>query len=102
MQCQMSYPVWGQVLLTELQPLICPVMQILWPQLQLPFSSDCHETSRTLLPLSGPGCSKLMKLSVNVLLKFQKLIFDNGQYFLVKKNVKNLALQKLFSFFQQK
>ena len=77
----MSYPVLGQVLLTELQPLICPVMQILWPLLQLPFSSDSHETSRMLLPLSGSGCPKLMKLSVNVLLKFQKLIFDNGQYF---------------------
>ena len=33
----------------------------------------------------GPGCSKLTTSLVNVLLKFQKLILQICQYFLMKK-----------------
>ena len=34
---------------------------------------------------SGPGCSKLTTSLVNVSLKFQTLITEIGQYFLLKK-----------------
>ena len=49
----------------------------------------------------GPSCSKLTTLLVNVSLKFQTLISRICQYFLLKK-CENFAVQKLFSFFQQK
>ena len=52
--------------------------------------------------ISGSGCSKLMTLLVNVLLKLQSLISYICQYFLSKKYEKLLILQKLHSFFQQK
>ena len=42
---------------------------------------------------SGPGCSKLTMSLVNMSLKFQTLISQIHQYFLLKK---------LLSFFQQK
>ena len=51
---------------------------------------------------SGPGCSKLMTSLVNVSLKFLTLISEICQYFLSKKCEKAFAVQKLFSFFQQK
>ena len=44
---------------------------------------------------SGPGCSKLMMSLVKVSLKFQTLISEICQYFLLKK------CEKLLSFFQQ-
>ena len=44
---------------------------------------------------AGPGCSKLKTSLVNVLLKFQMLIFQIQQIFLLKKC-------ELLSFFQQK
>ena len=44
----------------------------------------------------GPSCSKLMTWLVNVWLKFQMLISQICQYFLLKK------CEKLLSFFQQK
>ena len=65
---------------------------------------------------SGPGCSKLTTSLVNVSLKFQTLISQILQYFLLK-NVRSFciakvsllhcksfafALQKLLSFLQQK
>ena len=52
----------------------------------------------------GPGSSKLTTSLVNMSLKFQTLISPVPQYFWLKKNVKSfcIALQKLFSFFQQK
>ena len=50
--------------------------------------------------MSGPDCSKLTTSLVNVLLKFQTLISNIRQYFLLKKCEK--LLQKLLSFFQQK
>ena len=51
---------------------------------------------------SGPGCSKLTTSLVNVSLKFEQLISQICQYFLLKKMRKAFALQKLLSFFQQK
>ena len=48
----------------------------------------------------GPSCSKLTTLLVNISLKFQMLISENSQYFLLKQCEK--LLQKLLSFFQQK
>ena len=50
---------------------------------------------------TGPGCSKLAMSLVNETLKFQTLISQICQYFLMKKCEK-LAVQKLLSFFQQK
>ena len=47
---------------------------------------------------SGPGCSKLTLSVVNVSLKFQNLISEICQYFLLKNCEKLLH----FSFFQQK
>ena len=44
----------------------------------------------------GPGCSKLTTSLVNQTLKFQTLISQMCQYFLLKKR------EKLLSFFQQK
>ena len=46
--------------------------------------------------IPGPGCSKLTTSLVNVSLKFQMLISQIHQYFLLKK------CEKLLSFFQQK
>ena len=45
---------------------------------------------------SGPGCSKLTKALVNEMLKFQMLIPQICQFFLLK------TVQKLLSFCQQK
>ena len=36
-------------------------------------------------PTSGPSCSKLTTLLVNVSLKFQTAISEIGQYFLLQK-----------------
>ena len=47
---------------------------------------------------SGPGCSELMTSLDNVALKYQTLISETCQYFLLKKCEKLLLL----SFFQQK
>ena len=44
----------------------------------------------------GPACSKLTTSLVKVSLKFQKLLSQIRQYFLLKK------CEKLLSFFQQK
>ena len=49
-----------------------------------------------------PGCSKLTTSLVNETLKFQTFISQRCQYFLLKKNVKAFAVQKLLSFFQPK
>ena len=50
----------------------------------------------SLFGISRPGCSKLMTSLVNDSLKFQTLISQIGQYFLLKK------CEKLLSFFLQK
>ena len=45
---------------------------------------------------SGPGCSKLTMLLVNVSLTFQMLILEICQYFLLK-NVRSSAKALIFS-----
>ena len=52
--------------------------------------------------LSGPGCSKLMMSLVNVSLKFQMLISEMCQYFLLKKCVKLLQCKSFSHFFNKK
>ena len=51
---------------------------------------------------SGPGCSKLTTSLVNVSLKFQTLISQICQYFLLKKCEKLLQCKSLSHFFQEK
>ena len=50
----------------------------------------------------GPSCSKLMTMLVNVLLKFQTLISNICQNFLLKKCEKLLQCISFFHFFNQK
>ena len=49
--------------------------------------------------IPGPGCSKLTTSLVNVSLKFQMLISQIHQYFLLKKMREAFAVQKLLLFF---
>ena len=58
-------------------------------------STDIEQTS-------VPGCLKLTTSLVNVSLKFQTVISEICQYFLLKKMPEAFALQKLFAFLQQK
>ena len=51
---------------------------------------------------SGPGCSKLTTSLVNISLKFQMLISQICQYFLLKKWEKLLQWKSFSHFFQQK
>ena len=51
---------------------------------------------------SGPGCSKLTTLLVNVSLKFQTLISEICQYFLSKKCEKLLQCKSFSHFFDKK
>ena len=51
---------------------------------------------------SGPSCSKLMTSLVNVSLKFQTLIFQICQYFLLKKYQKLLHCKSFSHFFNKK
>ena len=60
------------------------LFEVFWLQVSFP------KSKRT-----GPGCSKLTTL-VNISLKFQMLIFEIQQNFLLKK------CENLLSFFQQK
>ena len=55
-----------------------------------------------MLKTSGAGCSKLTTSLVNVSLKFQTLISNICQYFLLQKCEKLFAVQKLLSFFSTK
>ena len=52
-----------------------------------PFQTDCDRSkmSFSILPSPGPGCSNLTTSLVNVSLKFQTLISEIWQYFLLKK-----------------
>ena len=50
----------------------------------------------------GAGCSKLTTSLVNVSLKFQMLISEIYQYFLLEKCEKLLQCKCFFHFFQQK
>ena len=51
---------------------------------------------------SGPGCSKLTTLLVNVSLKFQTLISRIHLYFLLKKSEKLLHCKSFSHFFSKK
>ena len=51
---------------------------------------------------TGPGCSKLTTSLVNVSLKFQMLISNICQYFLVKKCEKLLQCKSFSHFFNKK
>ena len=51
---------------------------------------------------SGPGCSKLTTSLVNVSLKFQTLISEIWQYFLLKKYEKLLQCKSFSHFFNKK
>ena len=55
----------------------------------------------TLASKSGPGCSKLTISLVNVSLKFQTLISQICQYFLLKKCVKLLQCKSVSYFFNK-
>ena len=50
----------------------------------------------------GPGCSKLMTSLVNISLKFQMLISEIHQYFLLKNCEKLLQCNSFSHFFQKK
>ena len=50
---------------------------------------------------SGPSCSKLMTLLVNISLNFQKLISQIYQYFLLKKCEKLLQCKSFSHFFNK-
>ena len=50
----------------------------------------------------GPGCSKLTTSLVNVWLKFQTVISQIRQYFLLKKCEKLLQCKSFSHFFRQK
>ena len=52
--------------------------------------------------ISGPSCSKLTTSLVNVSLKFQMLISEIYQYFLLKKSEKLLHCKSFSHFFNKK
>ena len=56
----------------------------------------------TILRKTGPGCSKLTTSLVNVSLKFQTLISEICQYFLLKKCEKLLQCKSFSHFFNKK
>ena len=64
-----------------------------------------HIVKDTVIKLhyqSGPGCSKLTTSLVNVSLKFQMLISEICQYFLLKKCEKLLQCKSFSHFFNKK
>ena len=62
-------------------------------QTVLPFHLVCH---------SGPSCSKLTTLLVNISLKFQALISEICQYFFLKKCEKLFQCKSFYHFFSTK
>ena len=57
---------------------------------------------KTNISYPGPGCSKLTTSLVNVSLKFQTLISQICQYFLLKKCEKLLHCKSFSQFFNKK
>ena len=55
-----------------------------------------------IITISGPGCSKLTTSLVNVALKFQTIIPEIRQYFLLKKCEKLLHCKSFSHFFNKK
>ena len=66
-----------------------------------PKSSFGNQTKQCM-PRSGPGCSKLTTSLVNEILKFQMLISQTCQYFLLKKCEKLLHCKSFSHFFNKK
>ena len=62
---------------------------------------DNMQPGKTLYS-TGPGCSKLMKSLVNLSLKFQTLISQICQYFLLKKCEKLMQCKSFSHFFSEK
>ena len=60
------------------------------------------QTASSAYDRSGPGCSKLTTSLVNVSLKFQMLISQKHQYFLLKKCEKLLQCKSFFLIFATK
>ena len=58
-------------------------------------------TLNSLIWNSGPGCSKLTVLLVNVLLKFLTLIYEIHQYYLLKICEKLLECKSFSHFFNK-
>ena len=62
-----------------------------------------QELSRVqMFKTTAPGCSKLRMLLVNISLKFQMLISNTCQYFLLKKCEKLLHCKSFSHFFNKK
>ena len=64
--------------------------------------SFCQFVCSLVVCLSGPGCSKLTTSLVNDSLKFQTLISQICQYFLLKKCEKLLQCKSFSHFFNKK
>ena len=60
-----------------------------------------RKSELTVERISGPGCSKLTTSLVNVSLKFQTLISEICQYFLLKKCEKLLQCNSFSHFFNK-
>ena len=83
-----------------------PVSLLIWSNLQSFSNNELTANSSIDLSLlynrtSGPGCSKLTTSLVKVLLKFQIVIAQSCQYFLLKK-CETLLQCKSFSHFVNK
>ena len=85
------------------------MLMIIWVRLSVfhHFYERAHNLGQTgvfkqLKSRSGPGCSKLTMLLVNVSLKFQTLISQTCQYFFGWKKCEKLLQCKSFSHFFNK
>ena len=65
-------------------------------------STEYLETVVQIIMQSGPGCSKLTTSFVNETLKFQMLISQICQYYLLKKCEKLLQCKSFSHFFNKK
>ena len=78
------------------------------PKVFEPLEFDCIYwykltiNSKLFLNLCGPSCSKLMTSLVNDMLKFQLLLSQIHQYFLLKKCEKLLQCKSFSHFFNKK
>ena len=70
--------------------------------LKLVQAMACLHNQSPLRWKSGPNCSKLTTLLVDVFLKFQMLISNICQYFFVEKNVRSFCSAKASLIFATK
>ena len=77
-------------------------MSVLW--LQIAFYGSSYGVTLTEMSnyIAGPGCSKLTTSLVTDLLKFETLISQICQYFLLKKCEKLLQCKSFSHFFNKK